>query len=177
MLTSNFRNFSYKLAVNSGRGFTLVEILVVLLIVTVLVGITVPRLPFFVGSADFDFEARRLELLLNMARSEAALDYVEFGFDLTDDGYEFVRYDAATQRWRRQEPPYQTRKLPEGLGLDLEVSRSDINLKGANLPAVLILSSGETTPVSIILKSNGQHRRILKTNGYEPFFWLDDNAK
>ena len=176
MLTSSFRNFNCVSGENRIYGFTLIEILVVLLIVTVLVGVTVPRLPGFVDSADLDLEARRLELLLNMARSEAALDYVEFGFDLTDNGYEFVRYDPAVQRWRRQESPYHARELPEGLGLELEVSSSDFDLEAENLPAVLILSSGETTPVSITLRSDGRYHRILKTNGYEPFAWVQDNA-
>ena len=177
MLTSNFQTSNRLLLVNPGQGFTLIEILVVLLILTVLVGIAIPRLPSFVDTADFDLEARRLELLLNMARNEAALDYVEFGFDLTNNGYEFVRYDAAAQRWLHQDPPYQARKLPEGLRLDLELSRSDFNLEGDSLPAVLILSSGETTPASITLKSDRQYRRTLRTDGYGPFTWLKDNGR
>ena len=160
---------------NPGQGFTLIEILVVLLIVSVLVGITVPSLPGFVDTADYDLEARRLELLLNMARGEAILDSVEFGFDLTDDGYEFLCYDESVQRWRRQESPYQTRQLPDGLSLDLRVLNSEFNLKGESLPTVLILSSGETTPVTMTLESRGEYRRILNTDGYGPFRWLEDD--
>ena len=162
---------------NPNQGFTLIEILVVLLIVTVLVGITVPRLPGFVDTADFDMEARRLELLLNMARSEAVMDSVEFGFDLTDNGYEFLLYDDSVRRWRRQESPYQARQLPEGLMLDMRLSESDFNLEGGDLPAVLILSSGETTPVNLTFESHGQYRRVLKTDGYEPFTWVEDNER
>ena len=175
MLISNFRSFKRGLGMSPNQGFTLVEILVVLLIVTILVGITVPRLPGFIETADFDLEARRLELLLNMARSEAVLDSMEFGFDLTDYGYEFLLYDDSIKRWRRQEAPYQPRRLPEGLTLDIQVVESDFNLEGENQPTVLILSSGETTPVNIIIESDGQYLRILKTDGYEPFKWLEDN--
>ena len=175
MLISNFRSFKRGLGMSPNQGFTLIEILVVLLIVTILVGISVPRLPGFIETADFDLEARRLELLLNMARSEAVLDSMEFGFDLTDYGYEFLLYDDSIKRWRRQEAPYHPRRLPEGLKLDIQVVESDFDLEGENQPAVLILSSGETTPVKIIIESDGHYLRILKTDGYEPFKWLEDN--
>ena len=175
MPTSNFQSCKRALPVNPGQGFTLIEILVVLLIVSVLVGITVPSLPGFVDTADYDLEARRLELLLNMARGEAILDSVEFGFDLTDDGYEFLCYDESVKRWRRQESPYQARQLPDGLSLDLRVSNSEFNLQGESVPSVLILSSGETTPVTMTLESRGEYRRILKTDGYGPFRWLEDD--
>jgi general secretion pathway protein H len=149
--------------VNPEQGFTLIEILVVLLIVTVLAGITVPSLPGFVDTADYDLEARRLELLLNMARSEAVLDSAEFGFDLTDGGYEFLRYDESAQRWRRQDSPYQARRLLNGLKLDLRVSNQGFNLRGESLPTVLILSSGETTPVTMTLESDGEYRQIRES--------------
>lgn len=174
MPISNFQSCKHESPLNPDRGFTLIEILVILLIVTVMVGIAVPRLPAFVDTADFDLEARRLELLLNMARNEAVLDSVEYGFDLTDDGYEFLRYDDATESWRQQPSPYQPRKLPEELSLNLRISSSDFQLQGEGLPQVLILSSGETTPVRMILESRGDYRKELQTDGYTPFSWQSD---
>ena len=177
MRTSDFPSFSRVLQADRMNGFTLVEILVVLLIISILVGVTASRLPSFVDKSDIDAEARRLELLLNMARSEAALDSVEFGFELTDDGYRFLRFDGSTQRWLSNEAPYQARRLQEGLSLDLQLSSSELSFASKNLPAVLILSSGETTPVSLILESSRGHRRILKTDGYGAFAWLEDNGE
>ena len=72
--TSGFQSSKLHLKDISLGGFTLLEILIVLLMVSVLVGVTVPNLPAVVDTADYDLEARRLELLLNMARGEAVLD-------------------------------------------------------------------------------------------------------
>ena len=158
-------------------GFTLLEILVVLLLVSVLVGVTVPNLPAVVDTADYDLEARRLELLLNMARGEAVLDSVEYGFDLTEQGYEFFRYDDTLQRWRRQESPFQARRLPDSLRLIVRVADPVFSLDGENLPTVLILSSGETTPVMLTLADNDDYERILETDGYGPFTWREDDGR
>ena len=158
-----------------GAGFTLIEILVVLLIVTILVGITVPRLPGFADSADYDLEARRLELLLNMARNEAVLDSIEFGFGPTDEGYTFYRYNDGSQTWQRGESPFQSRKLPEQLTLRIKADSSEFSLEGENVPPVLILSSGETTPAEITLRSSKDFEKILETDGYSRFEWQEDD--
>jgi len=42
------------------KGFTLIEILVVLFIVSLLTGLVVANLPAFVSQADFEEEAERL---------------------------------------------------------------------------------------------------------------------
>ena len=120
--TSGFQSSKLHFSDISLGGFTLLEILIVLLMVSVLVGVTVPNLPAVVDTADYDLEARRLELLLNMARGEAVLDSVEYGFDLTEQGYEFFRYDDTLQRWRRQESPFQARRLPDSLRLIVRVA-------------------------------------------------------
>jgi len=177
MPTSDSRSCNLSTPEAGVGGFTLIEILVVLLVVTILVGITVPNIPAFVDKADYDLEARRLELLLNMARGEAVLDSTEYGFDLTDDGYEFLRYDEGSQQWRGQTAPFQARELPEGLTLDVRVADTAFSLLGEDLPRVLILSSGETTPVTMVLEDRGEYRRVLETDGYGPFSWRSDDER
>ncbi|MBT4161755.1 MAG: prepilin-type N-terminal cleavage/methylation domain-containing protein [Gammaproteobacteria bacterium] len=168
---------SQGIAGHNRGGFTLVEILVVLLIVTILVGVSVPRLPAMVGDADIDVEVRRLELLFNMARNEAMLDSMEFGFRRTQSGYEFLRYDDVTERWSTLESPYQERKLPDDIRLTVRADRGDFGLEGNGVPPVLILSSGEMTPVELIIESKGSATRTLTTDGYSPVSRSDDNAK
>lgn len=175
MPTSDSRSSDKNSRKQRHSGFTLIEILVVLLIVTVLVSVTIPNLPGFVDHADYDVEARRLELLLNMARTEAVLDSVELGFGPTDEGYQFYRYDDVTQTWRPGLSPYQPRKLPEDLTLQVRTRTSDFALEGKNLPAVLILSSGESTPVELLLQTRGDYHKTLETDGYGPFEWQADD--
>lgn len=158
----------------ASAGFTLIEILVVLLIVTVMAGVTIARFPAIVNTADLDEESRRLELLFDMARNEALLDSVEYGFQLKGNGYEFLRYDDATQDWVAADSPYHRRTLAEGLELKLKAASSQFLGESSNLPTVLILSSGESTPFDLELSVSGQAPRTLSTDGYGDFIWLDD---
>ena len=154
------------------KGFTLIEILVVLLIITVLAGVTIARLPTFAQNAEFETEIRRLELLFNMAHQESILDSTEFGFRLTDDGYKFLKFDDGSQSWTDAESPFHERSLPDDLNLVIRADNDDFNLMGENLPPVLILSSGENTPFRLILQSRLQDTsRTLMSEGYGEFAW------
>lgn len=161
------------------QGFTLIEILVVLFIVTILAGLTVASLPGFVQSADVDTETRRLELLFDMARTEAMMDSSEFGFRRTDKGYEFLRFDDGSQSWKKAPSPFHERKLPEDLRMTLRADTEGFRLLGENLPPVLVLSSGETTPFRIILESryDGSEYTFI-ADGYGQFRWdHEDNEE
>jgi len=156
----------------SSKGFTLIEILVVLLIVTILAGVTVARLPTFSRDAEFETETRRLQLLFCMARQESILDSTEFGFRLTDEGYKFLKYDDGSQSWGDAESPFQERSLPDGLKLVIEADKDDFSSLGENLPPVLILSSGENTPFRLTLQSLSQQTsKTLTSEGYGEFVW------
>ena len=158
----------------TSKGFTLIEILVVLLIITVLAGVTIARLPAFAENADFETETRRLQLLFNMAHQESILDSAEFGFRLTDDGYKFLKFDDGSQSWKDAENPFQERSLPDDLKLVVRAENEGFSLLGENLPPVLILSSGENTPFRLILESRLQDTsRTLRSEGYGEFVWND----
>jgi len=154
------------------KGFTLIEILVVLFIVTILAGVTIARLPAFTKNADFETETRRLSLLFNMARQASILDSIEFGFRLTDKGYKFLKFDDGSQRWADVESPFQERSLPDGLKLVIKADSAGFSLMGEDLPPLLILSSGENTPFRLTLQSRSQDTsRTLMSEGYGEFAW------
>lgn len=176
MPTSGFQISRAIVHRNSMRGFTLIEILVVLLLITILAGLTVSRLPAFAMEADFDRETRRLELLLNMARSDARLDSVEYGFRTTNEGYEFLLFDDASQKWVVAQAPFRARQMPDEITLRLRVDDENINLPGDGLPPLLILSSGETTPFRLAIESRTQKlSQTLTSDGYGPLTWETDD--
>ena len=53
------------------KGFTLIEILVVLFIVSLLTGLVVANLPAFVSQADFEEEAERLKFVFEYGHETA----------------------------------------------------------------------------------------------------------
>lgn len=160
---------------NRSQGFTLIEILVVLFIVTILAGLVVARLPAFGSDADFEFEADRLQLLLRMARNEAVLETIEYGFRQTDAGYEFLQFDDAGQQWVKAAAPFHARRIDDDIRLTVRSGGGSYDVLGNDLPPVLLLSSGETTPFRLILESaSSGERRVLGTDGYSEITWLKD---
>ena len=159
-------------------GFTLVEILVVLLIVSIMSGIALANLPGFAQTRDFDTEARRLKKLLDMAREESVIQAAELGFAPTEDGYAFHVYDEFNQKWQEYEQsPFQQRSLPDNVEMRLEVENQEFTLtteKKSTTPPLLILSSGEITPFTLTLLQGAELQQSMRSDGYGDIEWLED---
>lgn len=138
----------------SSKGFTLVEVLVLLLIVSIIFGLTVARLPVS-GGADAITELRRFERLFSMARDEARLGAKEYGLSSYENAYEFKVYDDQKASWVEAKKPLQKRTLPSSLSTKIELERVERGYRtnSSDLPPVLILSSGEVTPFQFRLVS------------------------
>ena len=148
------------------KGFTLIEVLVVLLIVTILFGLAVTRLPS-VGGGDLILESRRLDRLLQMAKDEAMLSNTEYGFRTTDQSYEFLVFDDSEGRWNAARKPLHQRILPDRIALSIEVEESGYQEYSGDLPPVLMLSSGEVTPFKLEFFSRVTEEQItIAVDGY-----------
>jgi len=169
-------------AVNRRAGFTLIEILVVLFIVSILSGIVIARLPRFVQTGDFDTEARRVKQLLDMAREEALLQANEFGFKPSTAGYRFFVYDEIEQKWSElDDRPFQPRQLDEGVELEVTIEDNELALGDGDdetAPPILLLSSGETTPfeLTIAMPAEGVSRTLV-ADGFSELRWQDEAEK
>lgn len=72
------------------RGFTLIELVVVLLILTIILGMVGVQLTRDENDVVRD-EAQRLALVLQSAQQQAILEGRPYAFALTKDGYQFLR--------------------------------------------------------------------------------------
>ena len=83
----------------NSRGFTLLELLVVM----VIIGVLASMVSLAVGGRAVDdrlqAESRRLEELLRLASDEAQAKGLEFGFRQTEDGFEFLTPDSQSGLW------------------------------------------------------------------------------
>ena len=160
-------------------GFTLIEILVVLLIVSVMSGIVVVNMPSLSSSSDFDEEVKRLHTLLQLARDEALMQSAELGFRPDRDrfgkisGYSFLVYDDLNQTWTPlEQAPFRPRSLEEGVLLQLFIEGDSdqfrLDDEQENLPPVMLLSSGETTPFELTVYREPDLSVTLKSDGYSP---------
>ncbi|MDH5738612.1 MAG: type II secretion system minor pseudopilin GspH [Gammaproteobacteria bacterium] len=181
------------------KGFTLLEILVVLIIVGIMAGVTLLSAPTFLSYQDFEGETRRIKQLLSMLRDEAIIQGAEFGFGVEETRYQFYRFDDSTQTWLAwSDGPYQARDLPE----DMSIKQLDIKAPALwettkpfsgedstgqqttdqkttdqktgikRMPPILLLSSGEITDFKLaITDEKRQQVRVLVSNGYGDLLW------
>lgn len=170
----------------SARGFTLIEIVVVMAIIAALAAIVGPNL--FAGSnrgKDFEREAATLTARIRTAQDDAMLSGREYGIVFTEQGYRFVHWDAERFRfvaagpedgaWTLRQFDNEVRVsaaadgdepilvLPEppeqdeaGADADAE-SDADATVWE---PSVFVLSSGEVTPFTAVFSAEDEDKAL-----------------
>jgi general secretion pathway protein H len=143
------------------KGFTLIEILVVLVIIAVMVSFAVLSVNVTGRDTQLDDETQRIEGLLQLLRERAALEGHDFGLKVESSAYEFLRYDNERERWFTfdDENTFRHRELPKGLefALRLEARRVVLNATPhpEAPPQLVIAASGEATPFEIHISRRG----------------------
>jgi general secretion pathway protein H len=143
------------------RGFTLVEILVVLVIVAIMVSLAIMSIGTTGHDNQLDEETRRIEGLFGLLHERAILEGRDFGVRIEPKSYEFVVYDTRREEWLTfdEETQYRHRDLPPGLSFQLTLDAHVVVLKPIDrtmknappIPQLAIAASGEGTPFRLTL--------------------------
>ncbi len=114
-------------------GFTLLEILVVVLIIGILTAGMLLSLNFAGKDTQLETESKRLLSLMNYARDQAELQTRDYGIVFGQHGYEFVVYEVRTGAWRTidEDDALRERTMPSGLDFQLVVDARPIVLDEA----------------------------------------------
>lgn len=154
-------------------GFTLIEIMVVLVIISIMMGVLIIRLPDSSIEDEQVIETQRLQALLRMASDEAVISGRELGFDAERNSYRFSQFDPMENRWQlMDEPPFLERTLDDGLTLKVKIEDQEFKLAAEDAePSILLLSSGEVTPFDIEIRQSGDLKTVygVSSDGYSGF--------
>ena len=152
------------------KGFTLVEILVVVVIMAIVISAAILSVGTTGRDSQLDEESRRIEGLVGLLHERALLEGRDFGLRIEPAAYEFVVYDSRRDRWTTldQEHEFRRRNLPKGVSFQLELDSRivvikpiDRNLTSDTAPApqLAIAASGEGTPFRLTLLRDGTASR------------------
>lgn len=154
-----------------GSGFTLIEVLVVVVIIGIISAVVVLGLGNLGDDRELQTEARRITSLIEMASDEATFQGRDFGLELLQTGYRFVEHEPLTGRWNEvlgddlmrlrhlaQDTEFQLFLEDRRVLLDIDAAGSARNdhtdLSQDYLPHILILSSGDITPFRLEIVRN-----------------------
>ena len=152
------------------RGFTLLELMIVVVIVSILLAAALLSMSFTSMERVLKEEGQRFSALLSYAREEAILQTLDLGFQIDDGGYQFLYLDPVTGQWVNTDFDEVLRPRSfsgdidatiwiEGAGFDLGDPDAE-KVDPGNLPQAFILSSGEGSPFELILTSDLSPRKV-----------------
>jgi len=137
------------------QGFTLLEIMVVLVIIGVFVSLATMSLrgPDRVGF--LEEEANRLRALIEMAAEESVMQYQEIVLDLKPHSYEFMVLKEGKRFPFEGDEMFRLRELPDDIELNAIVegeTMQSLFFDGEKTSQILLLSSGEMSPFEITMQ-------------------------
>jgi general secretion pathway protein H len=155
--------------VSGGRaaGFTLIEILVVVVIMAIVISVAVLAIGSGGRDQQLDQESQRIEGLLGLLHDRALLEGRDFGMRIEPTAYKFFVYDTRLNRWASfdQEKEFRNRTLPAGVSFALELDSQQVVLKPIDPtqdadtppppPQLAIAASGDATPFRLTLLRDG----------------------
>jgi general secretion pathway protein H len=151
-------------------GFTLIEVLIVVVIIGVITAGIVLSVNITGRDRELEKESDRLLALFSYAREQAELQTREYGVMFQDDGYEFLTYDTRRATWRGvfEDDALTARHLPDGLGFRLTVEARPVVLARPKdskdkTPQVMIFSNGDLTTFAATLEREGGLRSVTLT--------------
>jgi general secretion pathway protein H len=151
----------------SAQGFTLVEVMVVVVIIAIIINVAVISFSNNPRSDQLNKESTRLKSLIEIAGEEALLRSTLIGVDIAEQRYGFLR--LVEGEWQPLDDDlFRERNLPDELKLTIVSSQqtSDEEDDKKRTPEIILLNSGEMTPFDLKISSH-ESDDYYRLNGSE----------
>jgi general secretion pathway protein H len=164
------RQVRFDASTSRARGFTLIEILVVIVIIGIITAGVVLAVSVTGQDRQLEDESERLMALMNYAREQAELQTRELGLLLTDHSYQFLAFDPRRGMWAevQEDDALRLRKLPQDLRVRLVVEAREVILnkprpqdEQKRQPHLMIFSNGDLTEFELTLEREGTDRKLI----------------
>jgi general secretion pathway protein H len=136
------------------RGFTLIEVMVVVIIIGVLINFVTISFGRNSPEDQLKTEAQRLSSLIGLASEEALLRSVLIGVDISEEAYSFLSLDEEGTWVPMDDNLFRMRQLPEGMLFSIASTQQVGEDEEENVPEIILLNSGEITPFELKLSSD-----------------------
>lgn len=148
------------------KGFSLLELIVVIAIMATVTGVVIPRINFGGDKKQMKTEATRLAELFRRASDESIFKGSELGIRFTDNDYQFLKLEGGNRegKWvQYDDKTFRKREWPEGFEVELQIagvavvleSAEDAKIDEKTRPHVMMLSNGEIMPDFEIIIDKG----------------------
>jgi general secretion pathway protein H len=147
------------------RGFTLIEILVVLVIIAVLTTIAVLSIGVLGADSGLDAEGDHYTDVVAAASEQAQLEGRDYGVWFGAGGYQVLVHDELAQVWNPpdDDPLYSLHELPSGVSGELSMEGRIVPQAPSStgtsdapvVPQVMLFASGDASPYHLTLKREG----------------------
>ena len=154
-----------KSARDQQTGYTLVEIIVVLLIISIAVSLVIPRLNLRDTDADISYQSKYITTLVRSIKQESAMRGTIMGIDIDKHAVKVVRLKDGA--WSEvQQAGLASHSLPDMFTLDLQAHQSPLNTGNEGNMPLLFLPDGQASQFELVLSNLDTQEKLLIQNTY-----------